>query len=88
MRGSLQKQNQANAAEAQNCFACAIEIAQKQSAKSWKLRATTSLARLLTSQGRRDEARAMLADIYGWFTEGFDTADLKDAKALLDQLNE
>ena len=45
------------------------------------------LARLLTEQGRRDEARTMLADIYGWFTEGFDTADLKDAKALLDQLN-
>ena len=87
MRGSLQKQNQANAAEAQNCFACAIEIAQKQSAKSWKLRATTSLARLLTSQGRRDEARAMLADIYGWFTEGFDTPDLKDAEALLKELS-
>jgi predicted ATPase len=51
------------------------------------LRATTSLARLLNEQGRRDEARAMLADIYNWFTEGFDTADLKDAKALLDELN-
>jgi predicted ATPase len=50
-------------------------------------RATTSLARLLASQGRRDEARAMLAEIYGWFTEGFDTADLKDAKALLDRLD-
>ena len=46
-----------------------------------------SLARLLAKQGRRDEARAMLAEIYGWFTEGFDTADLKDAKALLDELN-
>jgi predicted ATPase/class 3 adenylate cyclase len=72
--------------EAQNCFARAIEIAQKQSAKSWELRATTSLARLLASQGRRSEAREMLAEIYNWFTEGFDTADLKDAKALLDQL--
>jgi predicted ATPase len=51
------------------------------------LRATTSLARLLAKQGRRDEARAMLAEIYGWFTEGFDTADLKDAKALLDELS-
>jgi predicted ATPase len=50
------------------------------------LRATTSLARLLDKQGRRDEARAMLAEIYGWFTEGFDTRDLKDAKALLDEL--
>ena len=53
-----------------------------------ELRATTSLARLLAKQGRRDEARAMLAEIYNWFTEGFDTADLKDAKALLDELNE
>jgi predicted ATPase len=50
------------------------------------LRATMSLARLLSSQGKRDEASTMLAEIYGWFTEGFDTADLKDAKALLDQL--
>ena len=53
-----------------------------------KLLTTTSLARLLAKQGRRDEARTMLAEIYGWFTEGFDTADLKDAKALLDELNE
>jgi predicted ATPase len=55
-------------------------------AKAWELRTTISLARLLVSQDRRDEARAMLTDIYNWFTEGFDTADLKDAKALLDQL--
>ena len=52
----------------------------------WELRATTSLAWLLAKQGRRDEVRAMLAEIYGWFTEGFDTADLKDAKALLNEL--
>jgi predicted ATPase len=51
------------------------------------LRATMSFARLLDKQGRRDEARVMLAEIYGWFTEGFDTADLKDAKALLDELS-
>jgi predicted ATPase len=56
------------------------------SAKAWELRATTSLARLIDKQGRRDEARAMLDEIYGWFTEGFDTADLKDAKSLLDEL--
>jgi predicted ATPase len=65
----------------------AIEIARKQSAKSFELRATTSLARLLAQQSRHDEARAMLAEIYNWFTEGFDTADLKDAKALLDALS-
>ena len=76
-----------NATEAQSCFERAIEIARKQSAKSWELRATMSLARLLAKQSRRDEARAMLADIYGWFTEGFDTADLIDAKALLEELN-
>jgi predicted ATPase len=56
------------------------------SAKAWELRATTSLARLLDKDGRREEARTMLADIYNWFTEGFDTVDLKDAKALLDDL--
>jgi predicted ATPase len=59
-----------------------------QCAKSWELRATTSLARLLAKQGKCDEARTKLADIYGWFTEGFDTADLKDAKALPDKLNQ
>ena len=82
----LLKQNDSNTAEAQSCFERAIEIARKQSAKSLELRATMSLARLLAKQGRRDEARTMLADIYNWFTEGFDTADLKDAKALLDEL--
>ena len=74
------------ASEAAQCFRDAIEVAQRQSAKSFELRATMSLARLLARQDRRDEARTMLADIYGWFTEGFDTADLKDAKALLDEL--
>ena len=83
----LLRQNDSNASEAQSCFQRAIEIARKQSAKSWELRATISLARLLAAQGRRNEARTMLADIYNWFTEGFDTADLKDARALLDELN-
>ena len=82
----LLKRNDCNATEARNCFERAIEIARRQSAKSWELRATMSLARLVDKQGRRDEARTMLADIYGWFTEGFDTADLIDAKALLDEL--
>jgi len=72
--------------EAVAAFSDAIAIARRQQAKSFELRATLSLARLLAQQGRRDEARAMLAEIYNWFTEGFDTADLKDAKALLDEL--
>jgi tetratricopeptide (TPR) repeat protein len=80
-------QNASAQAQAESCFREAIEIARRQQAKSWELRATMSLARLLAKQGRRDEARTMLSEIYGWFTEGFDTADLKDAKALLDQLN-
>jgi len=84
----LQAQNPSDAAEAERCFRTAIEIARRQSARSEELRATTSLARLLNEQGNRDEARTMLAEIYGWFTEGFDTADLKDAKALLDELTE
>jgi class 3 adenylate cyclase/predicted ATPase len=84
----LHRQNLSNAAEARTCFVRAIEIARKQSSKSWELRATTSLARLLDQQGRRDEARTILADIYHWFTEGFDTPDLIDSKALLDQLAE
>jgi predicted ATPase len=82
----LLRQSASNAAEAQICFERAIEIARKQSAKSWELRATISLSRLLGKQGRRNEARAMLGEIYNWFTEGFDTADLIDAKALLDRL--
>jgi hypothetical protein len=67
-------------------FRDAIRIARSISAKSLELRATMSLARLLASQSRRDEARVMLAELYRWFTEGFDTADLKEAKALLDEL--
>jgi predicted ATPase len=82
----LLMQDQSNAPQAQRCFERAIEIARKQSARSLELRATMSLARLLAKQGHRDGARAMLAEIYGWFTEGFDTADLKDAKALLEEL--
>jgi predicted ATPase len=74
-------------AEAEHSFRTAIEIARRQGARSPELRATTSLARLLAKEGRRDEARAMLAEIYNWFTEGFDTADLKNAKALLDDLS-
>jgi predicted ATPase len=62
-------------------------IARRQGARLFELRATVSLARLMANQGCCNEARAMLTDIYSWFTEGFDTADLKDAKALLDELS-
>jgi predicted ATPase len=87
LRGELLlKRNPSGLAEAQTSFERAIEIARKQSAKSLELRATTSLERLLAEQGRRDEARAMLGEIYHWFTEGFDTADLIEAKALLVEL--
>jgi tetratricopeptide (TPR) repeat protein len=83
----LLMQNSSNTAGAESCFRTAIEVARRQDAKLFELSASNSLARLLTKQGRRDEARAMLAEIYGWFTEGFDTADLKDAKALLEELS-
>jgi adenylate cyclase len=74
-------------AEAEGCFRDAIETARRQHAKSLELRATTSLSRLLQRQSRRDEGRQMLAEIYNSFTEGFDTADLRDAKGLLDDLS-
>jgi predicted ATPase len=72
--------------EAEECFQKAIEIARQQSAKSLELRAVMSLSRLWQQQGKREEARQMLAEIYGWFTEGFDTADLQEAKTLLEEL--
>jgi class 3 adenylate cyclase/predicted ATPase len=87
LRGELLlKQNPSDLAAAQAWLGRAIEMARQQSAKSLELRATTSLARLLAKQGRRDEARTMLAEIYGWFIEGFNTADLKDAKTLIEEL--
>jgi predicted ATPase len=73
--------------EAEACFNQALDVARSQQAKSWELRAATSLARLRQQQGKRHEARELLAPIYGWFTEGFDTADLQEAKALLDSLS-
>jgi predicted ATPase len=69
--------------QAESCFQHAIEVARRQQAKSWELRATVSLCRLWQQQGRMNEARRMLAEIYGWFTEGFDTPDLQEARALL-----
>ena len=75
-------------AEAESCFLKSIEVAQRQQAKSLELRATTSLARLRKQQGKRHEAHVMLSEIYNWFTEGFDTKDLQEAKALLEELGE
>ncbi len=76
-----------DASQAETCFHQALDIARSQQAKSWELRAATSLARLWQSQGKRQDAYDLLAPVYGWFTEGFDTADLKDAKALLEELS-
>jgi predicted ATPase len=88
LRGELAlRKSESNRVEAETCFERATEVAREQSARWPELRATVSLARLLASQGRCEEARARLAKIYSWFTEGFDTADLKDAKALLDELS-
>jgi predicted ATPase len=72
--------------EAEACFQRAVAVAREQEAKLFELRASTSLARLWRDQGKRDEARELLAPVYGWFIEGFDTRDLKEAKALLDGL--
>src|SRR5207249_1404112 len=80
----LLRQGHSDAAE--ELYRKALRIAQEQEAKLWELRATVSLGRLWRDQGRRSEARDLLAPIYGWFTEGFDTPDLKEAKALLDKL--
>jgi tetratricopeptide (TPR) repeat protein len=73
-------------AEAERCFRTAIDIARRQKARFFELRATTSLARLLKRQGKIEEARVILAEIYNWFTEGFEFADLKDAKTLIEEL--
>jgi len=74
--------------EAEKCFLKAIEIARGQQAKSWELRAATSLVRLWQQQDKQKEAHQLLSEIYGWFTEGFDTKDLQEAKALLEELGE
>jgi len=75
-----------DAAQAEVCFQQALGVARHQQAKSWELRAAMGLSRLWQRQGKRSEARELLAPIYGWFTEGFDTPDLREAKALLDEL--
>jgi predicted ATPase len=80
------KPTEADATKAQAYFDGALAVARAQQAKSWELRAAMSMARLWREQGKRNEARELLAPVYGWFTEGFDTRDLKEAKALLDEL--
>ena len=78
---------QHEALSSEDCFQQALDVARRQQAKSWELRAATSLARLWQQQDKRQEARELLAPVYKWFTEGFDTADLKEAKGLLDALS-
>jgi predicted ATPase len=82
----LLQQSADNHAEAQACFQQALDVARSQQVRSLELRAATSLGRLWQQQGKRAEARQLLAEVYGWFTEGFDTPDLWEAKALLDEL--
>ena len=82
----LLRQAVPDAPQAEACFQQALAVAHHQQAKSWELRAAMSLSRLWQQQGKRGEAQQLLAEIYGWFSEGFDTADLQEAKALLDEL--
>ena len=80
------KSPEPDTARAEAYFERALDVAREQQAKSWELRAAMSMARLWRDQGKREEARDLLAPVYGWFTEGFDTLDLKEAKALLEEL--
>jgi predicted ATPase len=85
--GIALKSPEPDAAKAEKYFERALTVARQQQAKSWELRASMSLARLYRDQGKVSEARELLAPVYGWFTEGFDTRDLKEAKALLHELS-
>ncbi|MHC4337900.1 MAG: hypothetical protein ACYSTG_08155, partial [Planctomycetota bacterium] len=82
----MQQGKRQKVGEAEECFRQALDIARRQQAKSLELRAAMSLSRLWQQQGKQEEAHHLLAEIYGWFTEGFDTADLKEAKVLLEAL--
>jgi predicted ATPase len=82
----LLQQTVPDTSQAEASFQQALAIARRQQAKSWELRAATSLARLWQQQGKRQEARELLAPVYNWFTEGFDTADLQEARTLLEEL--
>ena len=85
--GVLMMCRSSETAEAEKCFRQALDIARAQEAKWWELRTSVSLARLLRDSDRHDEARTMLAEIHNWFTEGFELPDLKEAKALLEELS-
>jgi predicted ATPase len=88
LRGELLLQrSMAPQGEAEACFQQALDVARRQQAKSLELRAAMSLSRLWQQQGKQTEARELLAPVYGWFTEGFNTADLQEAKALLEELS-
>ena len=88
LRGELlQRLSSSNWADIESAFRTSLAVAHAQGTRGFELRAAISLARLLSKQERRDEARDLLAPLYGWYTEGFDTPDLKEAKALLDTLN-
>ena len=82
----LLRQALTNAPQAEACFQQALALARRSQAKWWELRTAISLSRLWQNQGKRDTARQLLAEVYGWFTEGFDTADLQEARALLHEL--
>ena len=88
LRGEAMLAGAGTASDAETAIEKGIDVARRQNAKSWELRGAMSLARLRRQQGRHQEAIALLAPVYGWFTEGFDTADLQEAKALLDKLTE
>jgi predicted ATPase len=89
LKGELLSQHKTvPVAEAETCFQQALTVARGQGAKWWELRTAVSLSRLWQRQGKYAEARQLLAEVYGWFTEGFDTADLQEARALLDALGE
>ena len=87
MKGELLRMEGADEADVETCFLRAIELARQQRARSWELRAAMSLGRLWEEQGRQREARRLLAGVHGWFTEGFETPDLQDARSLLEALS-
>jgi predicted ATPase len=84
--GEILLNGERDAAKAEAYFERSLAVARRQQAKSWELRAAMSMARLWRDQGKPQQARELLAPVYGWFTEGFDTLDLKEAKELLDEL--